>query len=614
MKWYSKKNLEKAWSYAKIDVRDDFIFDVINYEDIKMNIELVITTLHTKIRDDQYCPAPIIKINVPKNDHSVRPGTVVPIVDLIVLYAITQQLAPFLDKLLSDSAYAYRFNPKANKSNEPLFKDRAKLNQINPEEDTKIDKNIEDETAVEVGFPSGWFESWKSFHKASMLASKEYQHVAISDITAYFENISLNMLREILKEKLNDDIHFSLIDRLFRLLEYWDWNPTGNLPRGIGLLQGNDVSSFLSNLYLITLDREMIKTVLGDISKYGRYVDDIKIFTSDKDEARGALVKLEKVLRDLNLNIQSAKTDIKPAREIFDDKVELWLDKMDRDNDNKVENAVEFFETTFNNNDLFKWQRPYSRCLTVLREANDDRAVTTALNLFLKDPSHRLLIKNFTYLRNFVVSKNYGEEITNRLLEKTFTFPYHRSLMYRLAAYSRDNISKLKVLAIVESKNSNLHWFCRMAALFCLGSFPLSKEELTIIGRIIKLEANPQVIRASYIVLTQYPGNELKWILNNINLFNLPHQEYLRMYLSRLSKDNKLGMSFLSKIKNRSVKAPTFIHNLHLLDLLKTSSNVENREKFKEVIEEKIKECEKKDWPRLMNRLTQIHKSFILNP
>lgn len=86
------------------------------------------------------------------------------------------------------------------------------------------------------------------------------------------------------------------------------------------------------------------------------------------------------------------------------------------------------------------------------------------------------------------------------------------------------------------------------------------------------------------------------------------------MYLSRLSKDDKLGMSFLSKIKNRSVKAPTFIHNLHLLDLLKASSNVENREKFKEVIESKIKECEKKDWPRLKNRLDQIYRSFVLNP
>ena len=614
MKWYSKENLKKAWSYAKIDIRDDFIFDIINYEDIKLNIERVITSLHTKIRDNQYCPAPIIKIGVPKNDHSVRPGTVIPVVDLIILYSIAQQLAPFLDNLLSDSAYAYRFNPKANKSKEPLFKDKAKLHNKELDENTKTDNNLEDETAVEVGFPSGWFENWKSFHKASKLASKEYQHAAVSDITAYFENISLDLLREILKEKLNDDTHFNLIDRLFRLLEYWDWNPTGNLPRGIGLPQGNDISSFLSNLYLMTLDKEMIGIVLGDISKYGRYVDDVKIFTSDKDEARRALVKLEEVLRDLNLNIQSAKTYIKPAKEIFDDEVELWLEKMDKKNNNKVKDAIRFFETIYNKNELSRWQRPYSRCLTVLREANDDRAVNTALDLFLRDPSHVLLIKNFTYLRNFIASKNYGQDITDRLLEKSFTFPYHRALIYRLAAYSRDNVNKLKELALKESKNNNLHWFSRMAALFCLGTFPLSREELAFIEKMVESEANPQVVRASYIVLTQHSGNELKWVLNRVLLFNAPHQEYFGRYLLKIYKDGELGLKSLSKIKSGSVKAPAFIHNLHLFDLLKASSNRENREKFKEVIENKIKECEKKDWPRLKNRLDQIYKLFVLNP
>ena len=614
MKWYSKENLKKAWEYAKIDIRDDFMFDIINYEDIKLNIELVITSLYTKIRDNQYYPAPIIKISVPKNDHSVRPGTVIPVVDLIILYSIAQQLAPFLDNLLSDSAYAYRFNPKANKSKEPLFKGKAKLHNKELDENTKTDNNLEDETAVEVGFPSGWFENWKSFHESSKLASKEYQHVAVTDITAYFENISLDLLREILKEKLNNDEHFSLIDRLFRLLEYWDWNPTGNLPRGIGLPQGNDISSFLSNIYLMTLDKEMIKIVLGDISKYGRYVDDVKIFTSDKDEARLALVKLEEVLRGLNLNIQSAKTYIRPAKEIFDNEVELWLENMDGENNNKANNAVEFFETIFNKNELSRLQRPYSRCLTILREANDDRAVNIALDLFLKDPSHVLLIKNFTYLRNFIASKNYGQKITDRLLEKSFTFPYHRALMYRLAAYSRDNVNKLKELAIKESKNSNLHWFCRMAALFCLSTFPLSREELAFIEKIVESEANPQVVRASYIVLIQHSGNELKWVLDRVSLFNSPHQEYLGRYLLNLYKDNKLGLKFLSKIKGRSVNAPTFIHSLHLFDLLKASSNIKNREIFKQVIENKIKECENKDWPRLKNRLDQIYNSFVLNP
>lgn len=104
--WFSIENLEIAWNYVRLDMKDDFVFDVIDHEDIKFNIEKVLQSLHDQLKHDQYTPAPIVRIGVPKNFHSVRPGTVVPVVDLIVLYAIVQQLAPALDVILCDSAYA----------------------------------------------------------------------------------------------------------------------------------------------------------------------------------------------------------------------------------------------------------------------------------------------------------------------------------------------------------------------------------------------------------------------------------------------------------------------------------------------------------------------------
>ncbi|MBI4707639.1 MAG: hypothetical protein HY761_06915 [Candidatus Omnitrophica bacterium] len=313
--WYSKDNLRHIWKYVKSEIRDDFIVDVINYEDIKLNLEQVLSSLYTSIRDNQYYPAPLVRIGVPKNDHSVRPGAVISVIDLIVLYALIQQIAPIIDPFLSDSAYAYRLNPKADKPREPLFKDRSEVHSDKGQKKQKENAQEEEETAVEGGFPSNWFENWKAFHDASKLASQKYDHVAVTDITAYFENISLGLLREKLKEKLNSDEHFELIDRLFRLLEFWDWTPSGNHPRGIGLPQGNDVSSFLSNLYLMALDKEMLSIVSGDTSKYGRYVDDIKLFTSNQDEARQALVRLEEVLRELNMKA-IIKTVINMTKEI----------------------------------------------------------------------------------------------------------------------------------------------------------------------------------------------------------------------------------------------------------------------------------------------------------
>ncbi|MFH1564044.1 MAG: RNA-directed DNA polymerase [Nitrospirota bacterium] len=541
--WYSEENLMQAWKYAKFDMRDDFVFDVIDYEDIKTNLDHVILSLHNQIKTDQYHPAPPLRVSVPKNYHSTRPGTVIPLVDLIVLYAIAQQLAPLLDKCLSESAYAYRLNPQAGKKGEHLFKHRNE-----PQSDNQIldDSDADDE----VDFPYAWFSSWKQFHVQSKQASEQFQYAAVTDITAYFENISLDLLREILKEKLESEQR-EFIDRLFRLLEFWDWTPTGNFPQNIGLVQGNNVSSFLSNLYLIDLDQAMLYIVSGDSSKYYRYVDDIKLFTSDKDEARRSLVKLESVLRTLNLNVQSAKTKIKPANEIYNLEVEFWLEKMDKDNPDKIEHAIEFYETVFDKDKLDKWQRPYSRCLTIFREINDDRAVDIAIDLFLDDPSSNLLTKNFMYLRHFVVSCKYGQAIANRLGDSAFTFPYHQAFMYRLAAYSRDDDREIKHLALQESINVQAHWFCRMAALFCLGTFSLTGQELAQIATLLKTESNPQVIRTTFVTLCQYSGDELRWVLDRLTLFNAPYQDYLRRYFFQLSNDTDCREEAIVKHQGR---------------------------------------------------------------
>jgi len=354
--WYSEENLKRAWKYVRIEVRDDFVFDVIGHADVQHNLRQVVSSLHSQIRDNLYYPAPLLHIGVPKNDYSVRPGTTIPLVDLIVLYAIIQQLAPRLDLLLSESAYAYRLNPKAGKSGQHLFRDRSEPSPTDEEdvEDGKFEFEDEEESIVEVDFPYNWFVNWKAFRDASKLASERYEHVAVTDIAAYFENISLDLLREGLKERLGS-AQRELIDRLFRLLEFWDWTPSGNLPQRIGLPQGNDISSFLSNLYLMDLDQAMLSIVSGDTSKYHRYVDDMKLFTSKRDEARRALVKLEEVLRALNLNVQSAKTKIEFADDIYDPQVELWLEKMSDDEPEKVSHAVEFFETVFDQSRLSHW-------------------------------------------------------------------------------------------------------------------------------------------------------------------------------------------------------------------------------------------------------------------
>ena len=615
-KWCSIESLAKAAHFALNDSRDDFTFDPFNYEDIRANLDRVLQALQTQVASGQYYPAPLLKMDVPKNDRSVRPGSTLPIIDSIYLYAIAQRLAPLLDPLLSDSAYAWRLNPSADRSGQPLFTDRS---DPEPAPDPPVAAVTEDTASEDedpdIDFPYNWFANWKLFHEASKATSMQYDHVAATDRVAYFENISLDVLREQIKEKLDitDEVK-ELVHRLFRLLEFWAWAPDGILPRAFGLPQGNNVSSFLSNIYLMDLDDAMLQVVSNDATKYFRYVDDIKLYTSDRDQARKALVTLEKVLRSLNLNVQSAKTRVDPAPDAFNATAESWLGRMQDNDEASYENAIVFFDNVLPHEDADTFQRPYLRCLTLLRNNQDPRAVPLALANFLGDPSYKALSKQFIYLRAFTPLIHYASEIVGRLSDSRFTFPYHRAFMYRLASYSRDHSTQLVEMAMSDATDSSQDWFVRMSALFCLHSFRLSGGELARVGRLVESEPQLQVTRGTFLVLCQHAGEELDWVFEKLSLFNAPHQEYLRRYMRRLRSDEQLATRSLSSARQASVNAPGFISVLHKFDILKATRDPSQRASFSTLIDQKIDDTQGSDWPRLSGRLQGIRDAFVLRP
>lgn len=158
--WCSEENLRRAWRYVKKDIRDDFIVDVINNTDIEYNLEHVIATLSAQLKSNQYHPAPLLRVGVPKNDHSSRPGTSLSIVDLIVLYAIAQRLAPLLDPYLCESVYSFRLNPKAGRSELPLFKDKTETQEQDAPEGGETEE-------VESDFPYDWFFNWNLVQRSA---------------------------------------------------------------------------------------------------------------------------------------------------------------------------------------------------------------------------------------------------------------------------------------------------------------------------------------------------------------------------------------------------------------------------------------------------------------
>ncbi len=62
------------------------------------------------------------------------------------------------------------------------------------------------------------------------------------------------------------------INLLMHILEYWTWRSCEGKPVSRGIPQGNEVSSFLGNVYLLSLDEEFKKFFKKNEIKYFRYV------------------------------------------------------------------------------------------------------------------------------------------------------------------------------------------------------------------------------------------------------------------------------------------------------------------------------------------------------
>ena len=150
---------------------------------------------------------------------------------------------------------------------------------------------------------------WLEFNKkARDLYEEGYKHVVVTDLTGYYENINLGELRKRIIDYLNGDTgskDFTTV--LFRLLEKWS---DTRIP-GHGLPQGPPASAFLADIFLDHVDRKMEK-----YGHYFRYMDDIRIFCKKEIDAKLALKGFTIALRDLNLNINAKKTDILCGKEI----------------------------------------------------------------------------------------------------------------------------------------------------------------------------------------------------------------------------------------------------------------------------------------------------------
>ena len=205
----SLDGLRAGWHLTRAETRSDFIQDYLSVESFGYNLNTQIAEIRRQLITDAFEPRTPIRVEVPKGPMGIRPGTLLPISDRTVLYAFIKEIAPVLDKLIPPGVYSYRVKEKIAKGE--LFRESDALDVPFLKKDT---------IQAEIDPTDAWYSLWPKFNEKTKEAmSTGYRYLSVSDISAYFENINLPILRDIFMENIPSEQ--KIINVMMRCLETW---------------------------------------------------------------------------------------------------------------------------------------------------------------------------------------------------------------------------------------------------------------------------------------------------------------------------------------------------------------------------------------------------------
>ncbi len=508
--------LKRAWHLVRNDARTDFIHDTYRYSDFGFSLEDNLQCIQEDLISESYYPKPLLEIDVPKSSLAVRPGSVPEIEDRIVTYAIIYLIAPYLDKKLPEGVYSYRL--KSEKTRDRLFHDHEILK-------FPFLKKRTIQSRIDIVEP--WYEQWPKFMEISKYTFEEegYRYLTISDIVSYFENISLEILRdEILLKHLPKEQ--KIINLLMHILEYWTWKSCEGKPVLRGIPQGNDVSSFLGNAYLLPLDEEFEKFSKEEEIKYFRYMDDVKIFSKDESVARECIFIMNDLLRKLHLNIQGEKTLILQDEDIrneIEDKrledVNAVLKKFRKERKLTEPERQEYIKILKQQYKkirvkkkaiLGKDLRLFRRLITAFTLLEDSYLISRVLKEIEKNPDNRLMVSAIRYFRCFPNKEIIRNKLINFLHSPLNKFALQEAQVLTALRYSRiyprELLSYVKRIRKLKSK----HWYVRLQAILLLNQLELSKTELRPLLGQFHSEKNIETKKSLIKLLCQLDRDSLK--------------------------------------------------------------------------------------------------------
>lgn len=493
-------NLALALNYAKDGAKRFFMPDFFRHQDYIHDSKNRIKELSFRLKRKEYRPKPILEIDIPKSGLAVRPGIVLDFEDFIVLYAILLPYLEKIEKMLPDNVYSLRLVEPARRTHNLLFESRPI--PLLPFKKRKTLAQFEE-----------WYEAWPEFDSdlKKYIEKEKYTHLAVSDITAYFENISHEVLRHTLLHCMGTDDDYYPINLLMDILSQWTTIPPHGIKIARGIPQGNDISSYLGNIYLSQLDTVLCALEKHGEIKYLRYMDDVKILAKSRASAMKALFEMNKVLRGLQLNVQGSKTDIYEQAEMLETLYDPRLDKLnpvveeilERKISGRLDNRARRsnYETLLkevvgvlrklkDSKDL----RLFKRSLTGFTAIRKGYAITKCMSYMRTNPI--LTDKIVKYFKVFPTGDKIGAEIYNFVFKSKEALEYQAAKFIEVFAFKNNCPTGLLAELMGLVKNAETHWAIRTNALISLSYLTLQQSTYRELRGLYKEETNYFVKRA----------------------------------------------------------------------------------------------------------------------
>jgi hypothetical protein len=293
---FSADSLLLAWERVLASVGTD-AKDYFGISIYASNLDKYLNDLSNSIVSGKYKPKRPFKYFEPKINGTQRTKTVLDIDDAIVYQAIANYIAQNNYEYLSETRH-FVFGSVLNSA----VKKGTKL----LEEDT-----------IDFYFFEYYVSLYNRFVKSinETVNKKSIQYRLETDITSFFDTIPHSKLIIDLND-LNVDKEILLL--LAKCLNFWSGTRDSET-FGVGIPQGPAASYFFANIVLDSLDRVAMEQGMT----YYRFMDDIRIYDSNRNKLNSALILFDRHLKSKSLSINIKKTSIQKVEHSDNEKGRL---------------------------------------------------------------------------------------------------------------------------------------------------------------------------------------------------------------------------------------------------------------------------------------------------